>query len=28
VAWKEPVAEVKKSNVGDSTIVEYIAEWR
>jgi 3-hydroxyisobutyrate dehydrogenase-like beta-hydroxyacid dehydrogenase len=27
VAWKEPVADVTKTNVGSTTIVEYIAEW-
>jgi|UPI000581A4B1 putative dehydrogenase len=28
VAWKEPTAEIKKTNTGQSTYVEYIAEWR
>jgi len=28
VAWKEPTAETKKTNTGQSTYVEYIAEWR
>jgi putative dehydrogenase len=28
VAWKEPMMDVTKTNVGDSTFVEYIAEWR
>jgi 3-hydroxyisobutyrate dehydrogenase-like beta-hydroxyacid dehydrogenase len=27
VAWREPVANVTKTNVGSTTIVEYIAEW-
>ena len=28
VAWKEPVAELKKTNIGSRTFVEFIAEWR
>jgi hypothetical protein len=28
IAWKEPVSNVTKTNVGQTTFVEYIAEWR
>jgi hypothetical protein len=28
VAWKEPIANMKKTNIGSSRHVEYIAEWR
>jgi len=27
VSWKEPVHEIKKTNVGETTFVEFIAEW-
>ena len=27
VAWKEPILEITKRNVGESTFVEYITEW-
>jgi putative dehydrogenase len=28
VAWKEPVMDLRRTNVGSSSFVEYIAEWR
>ena len=28
VSWKEPMPEMTKTNVGSTTYVEYIAEWR
>lgn len=28
VDWKEPIFNIKKTNIGETTFVEYISEWR